>query len=121
MLKSPVMITARLLPGVEVGGAFISIEYAGRQDRRGANEFRWYIDLGANEFTGDDLSDWEGLQGMLSSLLSFLGAFAEAQGYPDSENRDLFPEGLAEWAQQNSDEIGMLAVWLEETPDLIEE
>ena len=121
LLRSPVMITARLMPGVKIGDAFVSIGYAGRKDHRGANVFRWFVDLGDQEFSGDDLSGHVGLQGGLEDLLCFLGAFAEAQGYPDSENRDMFPEGLAEWAQQNSDEIGMMQIELEETPNLIEE
>ena len=130
MLKSPVGIMPRLLPGVQVGGAFVSIEYADRAGERGRVRYRWYVDLSdGREFTDDDLQSGCGggsLQGGLESLLSFLGAFAESwrcNGYDvnDGENADLFPAGMAEWAQQNSDEIGMLQIELEETPDLIEE
>ena len=126
MLKSPVGIMPRLLPGVQVGGAFVSIEYADRAGERGRVRYRWYVDLSdGREFTDDDLQSGCGggsLQAGLESLLSFLGAFAESwRRGPGGDNGDLFPEGLHEWATQNSDEIGMLAIELEETPDLIEE
>ena len=123
LLKSPVMITARLMPGVKIGDAFVAIEYDDCRDNRGANMFRWYIDLGDQEFTGDGLSGWFGLQGGLELLLSFLHTFAESWRYAgaDGENADMFPAELAEWAMQNSDEIGMLQIELEETKGLIEE
>lgn len=127
LLKDPVVITGRLMPGVKVGDAFVSIEYSDRAGRDGRVRYRWYADLAdGREFTGDDLQSGcggDGLQGGLESLLSFLGAFAESWRYggADGENADLFPEGLAEWAMQNSDEISMLQIELEETLDLIEE
>ena len=126
LLKSPVMITARLMPGVKIGDAFVSIEYSDCAGRDGRTRYRWFVDLSdGREFTDDDLQSGCGggsLQAGLESLLSFLGAFAESwRRGPGGDNGDLFPEGLHEWATQNSDEIGMLAIELEETPDLIEE
>ena len=124
-LQSPVLITSRLLPGVRVGGGTISITYSDREGEGGRTRYRWFVDLdNGSEFTGDDLqSGCQGgsLQEGLVSLLSFLGAFAEAQRYPDSENADLFPSGLAEWATANSDEISMLESEIEETVGLIAE
>ena len=122
-LKSPVMITSRLLPGVKVGNATISLERAGRLDSRGAEVFRWFVDLDNREFSDDEFSGRQGIQGMLASLLCFLSAFAESWRYAGAkgENASLFPVELAEWAMQNADELGMLQLELEETPGLIEE
>lgn len=63
-------------------------------------------------------------QEMLATLLTFLGAAAESYSYRqrtgrNGENEDLFPAPVVEWAYQNSDELSMLAMELEETPGLI--
>ena len=145
LLKSPVMITARLLPGVQIGDAWVSIEYSDRAGRDGRVRYRWYVDLkDGREFSGDDLQSGCGggsLQAGLESLLCFLGAFAESWQHfirnggempvetsgqvkalmYQVEGMNSFPAGLVQWAMQNSDEIGMLQIELEETPDLIEE
>ncbi len=121
------MITGRLLPGLQIGKATISIEYADKtQDDRQA--YRWYIDLPEEEFTNDDLASGFGggtLQEGLESLLSFLGAFAEGWRNSDDfhrcENCDLFPIGLRNWAIENADEFPVMENWLEEHPSLINE
>jgi hypothetical protein len=48
----------------------------------------------------------------MASLLSFLTAAAEAYGYTmrtgrESDNSDLFPAFITEWAYQNADEISI--------------
>jgi len=58
----------------------------------------------------------------MESLLSFLGACAESVQYAartgkpisDTENGELFPPWVADWAAQNSDEIAMVACEIEE-------
>jgi len=118
------MITPRLAPGVEVGDAWVSIEYSDREGNDGRARYRWFVDFkDGREFSGDDLQsgcDGGNLQGGLESLLGYFSAFGEAQRYPESENREIFPQGLAEWAAENADELGTLSCWLEETV-LIEE
>ena len=53
---------------------------------------------------------------MTETLASFLSAWLEALDYgKDSENYDLFPAKLAEWAQANQDEIEMLSLGDPET------
>lgn len=44
----------------------------------------------------------------LESFSAFLGAWVEAQGYPDSENADLFPPVLLPWAEANEGELWTL-------------
>lgn len=123
-IKSPCEITPRLLPGVRVGDATISIKHTSRRDSEGRLAFRYYIDLpDGGEYSGADLRGSCGatpsLQSMLATLLGFLGACAES--YPDGENANLFSKEVAEWAQQNSDEIACLRCEIEETPNVIEE
>ena len=125
-IRSPLSITPRLLPGCEIGGAWISIEYAyitldGRQC------YCWYIDRsGDNEenFHSYDLhSGVSGgtLQEGLENLLVFLGAFAEAHVSEgriggDVENLMLFPADLINWAVQNIDAITTMELELIEHP-----
>jgi len=134
-LKRPVIITSRLLPGVIVGGAFVSIEYAKRPGRDGRTRYQYHIDLPESErgerlsLSADDMqSGCQGgsLQEGLTSLLSFLSACGESLSYATrteepGENADLFPAVLAQWAAQNSDELGALACELEEREGLIVE
>lgn len=122
-LKLPCLITPRLMAGIRVSGAFISVKYAGEDDR-GAQRFFWAVDVPAlGEFTGNDLAGWHGLQGALESLCSFLSAAGESYRYAgmEGENSDLFPEKLVEWAYLNSDELVLMTLELSETPNLIEE
>jgi len=128
-LHPPVQISPRLHPGVFVGGAWVSICYADRPGDDGRVRYRWHVDIDGQVYTGDDLqSGCKGgsLQEGLESLLAFLAAFAEAidcqqrTGHK-SYNAGLFPEGMAEWASENSDEIAMLELELSENPGVIEE
>lgn len=42
----------------------------------------------------------------LQTLASFVGAWIEAQRYPASENRELFPDALREWADAVGEMFG---------------
>ncbi len=136
LLKSPCLITGRLTAGIRVADAIISIEYAQGGDS-GRTRYRYWIDRRATadgqpddwNYTNNDIqSGCQGgdlREGMLS-LLSFLGAAGEALAYSDhhggpSENADLFPRHVSEWAAFNSDEISMAQLELEETSDAIVE
>jgi len=64
------------------------------------------------------------IQDGMSNLVGFLSAAGEAYAYQlrtgrASENGDLFPAAVTEWAYQNSDELSMLGLELDEQPDLI--
>lgn len=124
-IRQPLCITSRLLPGVEIGEATISIKYA-HVTSDGRQAYRWFIDNGnghRQDFQGDKLCSGVGggsLQEGLESLLSFLGAFAEAaygdKSFPSLEDNSLFPAELANWAIDNMDEISSLEYELQERP-----
>lgn len=119
ILKPPFKISARLLPSLHIGGAWISIELLSH------THARYFIDLpDDSEVTGDDLSCRAGisLQSAFSSLLSFLCAYAEAIDYTtrtkrESDNGDLFPASCADWATSNVDELGMIQRELDESSE----
>jgi len=122
-IQSPFIITPRLMAGLKIGEAFISIGQ-GERNSDGRTQYGVYIDLPDGEHEITDLrSGCQGgdLQGGMASLLSFLSAAAESYAYKgmDGENSGLFPQPVTEWAYQNSDEISMLALEIEETPNLI--
>ena len=116
-LKDPIIITARLLPGVRIGNAFVSIEYSPRPGKEGRTRYLYHIDLpGGGSYHGDDLqSGCQGgnLQQGMESLLSFLSAA--------SYDSHLFTASVNEWAKENEEDILDLAHQIEETPGLIEE
>lgn len=127
-LRSPVQIAPNLEAGLRVGdSSWLTIDYAKRPGRDGRTRYRYTIIRdGQPDITDDNLrSGCQGgsLQEGLESLCSYLGAFAESWNYAgaDGESADLFPTELAEWACEHSDEISMLGLELEETPNLIEE
>lgn len=123
LIHPPFCITPSLEPGIRIGDAWLSLTYATRPGRDGRTRYRWHWhnDAGA-ECTDDDLQSGRGggdLRDGFSSLISFLGAFAESISYATrtghpGENADLFPPEMGEWATQNSDEIGMLGIELDE-------
>jgi hypothetical protein len=132
-LTYPAIITPRLLAGVQIDNAFISIDYSAREGREGRTRYQFHIDIADDEngqrveHSDDDLQS--GCQGGslregLESLLSFLSACGESVNHATrtgraGENADLFPPAIAEWAAQHSDEIAIAALEVEETPDCI--
>jgi hypothetical protein len=82
--------------------------------------YKWTVEVGGRIYEDSDLrvgaSDHLNDTKALVSLLGFLSAFAEAVEYDrrndarESENGDLFPEELRDWAEQiGSDGFSMLA------------
>lgn len=110
-ITEPVIITPRLLPGVRVGGAFVSVQRHAQRRPDGRYVFSYAIDFPGGEHEGADVtSPRPGLQEALSTVLTFL-----AQETPP------FPPDVAEWALSVSDELSLLASQLDETDGLIEE
>lgn len=127
-LHPPFSISARLLPALKVGSAWIQLEYAKRVGREGRTRYKWTIDLpDGSSFSGDDIqSGCQGgsLQGGFNSLLSFLSAAAESYAYRmrtkrSGENEDLFPPAVVEFAYQHKDEIDCLSLDVSELGGLI--
>lgn len=116
IIEAPLIITARLMAGVRIGDAFISIGEAG-ETSEGRTKYEVWIDLpDGSEYGVTDLRS--GCQGGdiyegMESLLSFLGAAADSYGYRQrtgrkGENEDLFPPAVVEWAHENQDDIYLL-------------
>ena len=124
-LHSPMYISARLMAAVRVedahGRSEINIEPT-RRDKEGRVVWRVVIvnDDGQEIYDAAELRSGVGsdvdARDMMRSLLGFLTAAAEAyrSPYPDSENRDLFPETVMEWAYHYDSELQMLEFDLSE-------
>jgi hypothetical protein len=136
-IQPPCIITPRLLAGIKIGNAIISIDYADREGDENRVRYQWHIDLDGAEYSGDDLQSGNpihgvdnGLQRGLASLLGYLGACGESYAYDirnggngmGGENSELFPPAVAEWAYVHSDEISMAECELDiDGCDIIEE
>lgn len=94
----------------------VSVTYDRTDAYDGKHQFAYVIEADGVTVKGDDLRcPRESLGEALASLLTFLGAYAEAVRYPDSDNRDLFPAELAPWAEAvDPDFLAILASDLEE-------
>lgn len=117
-LHHPFLITARLAPGLSVGGAFISFD-AGRfvidlpdGSEQVVTGFRFPEGRIAGETNEDRLAKG------FAAILSFLSACAESRAYAartgrQGENADLFPDNVGAWAESCSDELSMLSFEIE--------
>jgi hypothetical protein len=114
-IHAPMIITARLLPGVKLGEGFISLEPTERRGEFGKPVWKWYIDIPAGEFEGDDLMGWSDHRGMMGDLIAFLESAAD--GYPYTEGEELFPKPVVEWAKENADDLYFLREEIEELGD----
>ncbi len=122
LLHSPFVIGSRLLPALRIGGAELSLEWE-RTSHDGRDVFRWTIDLDGAEYSAADLKS--GCQGcstqqMFGTFLAFLSACGEGVNYQsrtgrESDNADLFPPSVAEWAAAHTDELSLLCCELEES------
>lgn len=119
-IKAPMIITSRLKPGVRVADATISLYPTGKVDEDGKPQWMYEFDQdnGYSVFD-DDLYGFGFVSEMMGTLLAFMEAAAESHaafirnGRP-GDNDGLFNREVAEWAYQNSDEISMVRMELEE-------
>lgn len=106
-LHKPFIIGPRLLPALHIGDGFISYDF---------DTDLWYIDTPTGEHAIDDFragggrSHMDDLQRSFASLLSFLEACVESRQYErrtgrEGENSPLFPDHVAEWAEECVEEI----------------
>lgn len=129
ILHAPLIITARLMPGLQIENGTISLALPRSRAASGRDHYVVWIDLpdGSEHEIADLRSGCQGgsIQEGLASLLSFLGAAAESRRYREStgqqgENKDLFPAAVVDWTCENLDEIDPLSYDLEEEPQLVE-
>ena len=129
IINPPCTITARLMAGLRIGeNSFISIYRHGVSDD-GRTIYGYYIDRPEGEYQAADLKSGVGggsLQGGLASLLCFLSASMEGYEYEQrtgrkSDNADLFPNDVLEWALQNRYELEAYQNDLEELEGVIVE
>lgn len=113
--------TAVKFINIGVGGCAgqIGVVYLGYSAESGRHSYGWAIADCTGVIIGEgyDLRTGVGhgrdINGIVNSLLGFLGAAAEAVSYADrtgraSDNADLFPPAVMEWANANED-----AIWAE--------
>ncbi|MCV7174855.1 hypothetical protein [Mycolicibacterium sphagni] len=106
-----------------IGTATVTVEHDGANREPGSRESRqrysYSIVTPEWRYDGNDIHSGVGavvdIADAARSLFSFLGACAEWREYRTrngygGENADLFPEHVGQWAEQNSDEISMLAM-----------
>lgn len=108
---------------VNVGDSTVTVESIGNEwqpwDQAFRQRYSYSIVTPEWRFDGDDIRSGVGANvdeaDAARSLFSFLGAAAEAYRAVTfdrraSENIDLFPPHVNEWAYMNDDEIGLLAL-----------
>jgi hypothetical protein len=119
--SSRVEISPRLLPGVRVGGAWLSVKDMQECDPHGKPRWAWFLDLPTGRTFQDTLLfGWGNAQEMLADLVGFLAAWANAielehRAGIRSDNRGLFPDDpeLAGWASGAEEALEHLAYCLE--------
>ena len=123
ILHEPFKISARLLPALQIGDAWLSW-----------NNFEFFLDRpGEPEYVIDDFRPGLGAQPQecFAAILSFMDAAAESRKYREragrhlgvafDSNEDLFPPHIVDWIVDNLDEIGDLRWEIEESEkELIE-
>lgn len=117
---SRVIIAPNLCPGIEIRQgkdvAWVTVTPTNRTGAHGKPIWKWaVIGVGKKDCGGEDLEGWGNAKEMLHAMLDFLAAAG------DRDRTRLepggFPRGVVEWAYQNSDEIEMAALELEEEKD----
>jgi hypothetical protein len=136
ILHPPFIITSRLLPGLEVGPATLSIEYFVMDGDR----VRWRVIIDDPSIPGGSYEDTtlslpanrestspRAIQAAMGSWLTFLLYAVEHARYlrahpefADAED-DLFPPEVVEWAAEHEYELETLQLDLEENTCLEDE
>lgn len=123
-VSGQVQVKGQVWAEVEIDGVKVFVDrIGGSLDGEGRGHWRWGIDTGPG-YRGDALHSGAAGMGdepvkMLGTLLSFLGAAAEAyhaqmvvKTYVP-ENINLFPHEVSEWAYLNQDELSMAMLEVE--------
>lgn len=119
LLRQPFYISSRLIPAVKVGDLDIQIERA--ECARMRRRFKCYFSDGKNEHEESVYVCSNSYVDAIESLLSFMGAAAEAYRYGErSENWDMFPEWLMEQCYLQEDELSYLSLEIKENHLIVE-
>lgn len=111
-LHSPFIIGPRLLPALQIGNAFLSLESVRPNGHRVSPVF--ILDIGSESHRIDDMSSGHGgfrsVVEPFETLLSFMSACAESIRYRErtghgGENADLFAPVIAQWIAEHSSDI----------------
>ncbi len=116
LIKPPFIITSTLNPGLKIGDSVLHLTDA-QLAEEGRDRATFLLVTPEFEYQDDQLRS--GVGGFISTVaafdafLSFLEAAAEAEEYEErtgyhSDNSDLFPRHVVEWALLNKDEISMV-------------
>ncbi|MDE8648099.1 hypothetical protein PXH69_24335 [Rhodococcus qingshengii] len=90
------------------------------EDRGSRVQYKYVINSGEWEYVGNDIHSPVGAepdeQDAARGLFAFLDACAEARsrGNESSENWNIFPDHVAEWAMQHSSEIALHGLELDD-------
>lgn len=104
ILESPLCISARLMPAIKVGNAYISFDLD-CLDRFHIDTPDWSETVPGFRLPNIRFeSDIEMAREAFSAFLSF----AAAMRYSDSDNRDLFQPIVREWLYEHEDEIAYM-------------
>ncbi len=119
-VSAPLFISSRLMAALAVEGdtgGIINLEHTGTNGE-GRQTYRWliethdHVELGQGDDLSSGVGDEPNFTSMMATLLSFLGAGAESYRYTmdghTSDNADLFPPAVMEWAYINDDALGVL-------------
>lgn len=118
IVTPPLFISSRLMAAIVIEGdtgGIVNIEYAGTT-RDGQHAYRWVIEGHDHTEIGQGdgpqtASDEANYTTAMETLLGFLEAGAESYRHTmsggTSDNSDLFPPAVMEWAYMNSDELAM--------------
>jgi len=117
-LHEPFIITPRLLPGLKIGDAVLSLDtdMSISEDNRDVATF--YLD--AKDFSYSDSNLQSGVCGFASlvevfeTMISFMEAAGEAVRFNmssahESDNSDLFPPNVMDWCYENADELSWIS------------
>ncbi len=117
-VRHPLIISSRLMAALPMPNVGTLHLHAERRDAENRVVYSWVVeDADGHELgKGEDISSGVRAAVDYTSAMSTLIHFLVACGvsYPDGENAEMFPQAVAEWAQQYSDELD---AWGEELTD----
>jgi hypothetical protein len=123
-LRPPLHISARLMAAVRVGDASTIHISPVRRDAEGRVVWRYIIEdhdrhvlddaACLRSGTGDDIDPHKAMATLLGFLTAAAEAYSRSMYGPHSENADLFPPDVTEWACRHDDELAAIALELTE-------